>query len=491
MASVWGGRGSRHAEENSSPHSDGVRPPLTGPGPRSRAAAVNVARWLAVLLGLILMAAGSVAGALKVTPLQTVTVAGQVIKVGSTAPNLHLSGPGEVDLFGQSLPTVPHFAGPVRPRLQLAQITINSELTNFVEGSKASSAERILGARLASGWLHYFVWESVIAGAGALVLVGAVAGWRRIPHRTTVKLLAAGLLVTEAINIGAIVVTAYHAQGALRRVTSLSQLVGSEPPVPHLKKKARPLPDIQAVVLGDSTAAGEGLSLVSHPSRLERVCGRSSDAYAQDLASVNGWRVLNLACSGATIRHGLLGSQHRHGITIPSQIASAERASNASVVIVSIGANDLGWAQMLAYCAAAPRCDDRATTAYFQQQLASFSKDYLELLSRLAALPSHPHVIINRYYNPFGAQPQCLASLGYTPAKLSVIDSRLNALNTVLIKGAAQFGFTSPQPDFQGHGLCTAQSYVQGTTSPAPFHPTALGQLAIALADQAVLRTQG
>lgn len=443
---------------------------------------------------LLAAAAASIAAALQVTPLQMVTIAGQAVKVGSTSPSLNLSGPGEVDLFGQSLATNLRFAGPVRPRLELAQITINSELANFVEGSRgpgAAGAERILGARLADGWMRYFAWESLIAGAGALLLTGAVAGWRRSGHRTTLKLLAAGLVLTEAVNAGAIVVTAFHAKDALRRVTSLNQLVGSAPPIPHLKRRARPLPGVQAVVLGDSTAAGEGLPPVSHPSKLERACGRSSDAYADDLASVNGWRVLNLACSGATISQGLLGPQDRDGITIPPQLASAQRASNAAVVIVSVGANDLGWAQMLAYCAAAPRCDDRATTAYFQQQLASFSKDYLELLSRLAALPAHPHVIINRYYNPFGTQPQCLEALGYTPAKLAVIDARLNALNTVLANGAAQFGFTSPQPDFTGHQLCTAQSYVQGLTSAAPFHPTELGQLAIALADQAVLRTQG
>ena len=90
--------------------------------------------------------------ALKVTPLQTVTVAGQVIKVGTTAPTLSFSGPGEIDLFGQSLPTHVQFLGPVRPRLQLTQITINSELTNFVQGAGPAGAERILGDRLASGW---------------------------------------------------------------------------------------------------------------------------------------------------------------------------------------------------------------------------------------------------------------------------------------------------------------------------------------------------
>ncbi|HCU95110.1 MAG TPA: SGNH/GDSL hydrolase family protein, partial [Actinobacteria bacterium] len=77
---------------------------------------------------------------------------------------------------------------------------------------------------------------------------------------------------------------------------------------------------------------------------------------------------------------------------------------------------------------------------------------------------------------------------GLTPAKLTILTSRLATLNTVLAKGAADFGFSSPQPDFAGHQLCTSQPYVQWLDDPAPFHPTALGQLAIALTDQAVLR---
>ena len=59
--------------------------------------------------------------------------------------------------------------------------------------------------------------------------------------------------------------------------------------------------------------------------------------------------------------------------------------------------------------------------------------------------------------------------------------------NAVLAKGATEFGFLAPQPDFTGHQLCTSQPYVQWFGDPAPFHPTALGQLAIALTDQAVL----
>ena len=447
-------------------------------------------RWLvrhvAELAALLVVAAIAIAIAIQVTPMQTVNVAGQVITVGTTAPSWSLSGPGEIDLFGQRLPTTLRFPGPLRPRLALSQITINSELTNFVRGASRGDVERVLGHRLADGWIHYFAWQATIAGLGALVLLGAVAGWRRLPRRTTIKLLAAGLIVTEAINLGAIAITASRAPSLLRQVSSLNQLVGSEAPQ-QVRVKGRPLPQVQAVVMGDSTAAGVGLPAVPSSSPLGRDCDRSQDSYAQVLAAVNRWRVLNLACSSATIPHGLLGSQHRHGKTIPPQIATAQRARNASVIIVNVGANDLGWAAMVRYCAVAPRCDDKATTAYFQQQLASFSKDYLELLSQLATLPGHPRVIINQYYDPFGPEQSCLRYVGFTPPKLAILTSRLATLNAVLTKGATEFGFLSPQPDFTGHQLCTNQPYVQWLGDPAPLHPTALGQLAIALTDQAVL----
>jgi lysophospholipase L1-like esterase len=457
----------------------------TGDGPRPDGWASLTLRWLAGLVLLVVVACGAIAVALQVTPLQTVAVAGQVIQVGATAPSLSLSGPGEIDLFGQSLPTNIQFTGPVRPRLQLSQISINSELTTFVEGTKQAGAERIIGARLADGWKRYFAWETAVTGAGMLILVGALAGWRRVPYRTTVKLLAAGLLIAEALNVGAIMVTTYTAPALLRQVHSLSALVGTQTRLPRIDPPGRPLRRVQAVVIGDSTAAGAGLALA--PGATARACGRSADSYAADLSSVNRWKVLNLACDSATISHGLIGPQVHNGVRLPPQLAQAERASRASVIIVSVGADDLNWAAVLRYCSVTPNCNDRATQAYFQQQLASFSKDYLDLLSRLAALPAHPQVIINRYYNPFGTQPGCLGPAGLTTANLQTLTSRLATLNAVLAKGAAQFRFSSPQPDFTGHELCSPQPYVQGLGAAAPFHPTTAGQLAIALADQAAL----
>jgi GDSL-like Lipase/Acylhydrolase family len=445
---------------------------------------------LVSVAGLAVVAAVAIGVALLITPMQTVTVAGQVIKVGATAPRLSASGPGEVDLFGQSLPTVVNFAGPVRPRLALTQITIDSELANFAQGTSPRSATHLLGNRLDDGWTRYFGWEAAIAGLIALVLTGAVAGWRRLSAGATVRLLVAGLLITELVNLGAIVLAANSARTALHRVRSLNELVGSDPAPLQVHRSGPLLPGVQAVVIGDSTASGAGLPLVADPSRVDRACGRSADSYAEALARANDWKVMNLACNSATIRRGLLGSQRKHGISVPAQLGTTMRARDASVVVVSVGADDLQWAAIVRYCGAAPRCNDRASTAYFQQKLAAFSRNYFQLLTQLTALPGHPRVIINRYYDPFGSDLSCVADDGLTAAKAQILSSRLATLNKVLSTGAAEFGYLSVQPSFAGHQLCSPQPYVQAPEDPAPFHPTELGQLEIALADQVALSAQ-
>jgi lysophospholipase L1-like esterase len=442
---------------------------------------------IAAVLGTAAIAVASMAAALAITPMQTVTLAGQVIKVGA-APALSFSGPGQVSLFGQTLPTVMSLPGPVRPRLELSQITLDSELTNFVEGSSPSRAEETLRAGLVSGWERYFGLEAVAAGLGALILGGAVSGWRRLSHRSTLVVLAVALAATELINITAVAVAAHGAQHALSGVHSLNQLVATSPVTRQPTHRKGPLlTGVNAVVIGDSTAAGAGLPWVPDPSATDKACGRSSESYAADLASANGWKVLNLACDSATIPDGLLGPQVQGGQSVPAQIASASDVKDPSVVIVSVGADDLQWSTILEVCAVSSTCDNRASAAYFQQKLHAFSTSYLQLLIRLGSLPGHPQIIINRYYDPFGGDVSCITRQGLTAAKVRTLSTWLGALNKVLAKGAAQFGFLSPQPSFAGHGICSRQPYVQDLSASAPFHPTALGQMAIALADQAAI----
>jgi len=75
---------------------------------------------------------GSIWLALQVAPLQTVSAAGQTAQVGAAGPSLSLSGPGELDLFGQVMPTKPQFDGPIRPLLRLTRITIDRQVAQLL-----------------------------------------------------------------------------------------------------------------------------------------------------------------------------------------------------------------------------------------------------------------------------------------------------------------------------------------------------------------------
>ncbi len=447
----------------------------------------RVVRILAGLLALLVVTVAAIAFALRVTPLQSVSAVGQTVQVGATSPSMSLSGPGQLDLFGQSLPTQASFDGPVRPRLVLTRITINAQIAGLLKRAGPSATVDGLGAALAAGWQRYFAWEIGFVAVGAVVLGVALAGLVRPPWRRAGLWVVVAVLVAEAANVGGILWTARSAPSVLAGVDSLNALVGRAPAAPIPAGPGGSQPGVAAVVLGDSTAAAPGNPLVASPSRQDKACRRSSDSYAVQLARVNSWVVENLACSSATIPEGILGPQRVGSLSIPAQLAVARRAVDARAILLSVGADDVNWSVLVRLCAMSVTCDDAASTAYFQSLLNDFTTSYYDLLAQLAALPNHPVVVVNLYYVPFDPRLGCLDQVGLTGPKQKVLLDRLSALNAVLAKGAAVFGFRVGQPDFTGHEICTAQPYVQGLSDPAPFHPTTAGELAIALADQQAL----
>jgi hypothetical protein len=436
----------------------------------------------------LIITAGSIWLALQVAPMQTVSAAGQTAQVGAAIPSFSWSGPGELDLFGQAIPTKPQFEGPIRPLLQLTHITIDPQVAQLLRSDDPRQLKLSLSQQLAQGWTRYFVWETLIAAGFAVVGLLAVAGIGRQSHRKMLKTVGAGLAVVVAVNVGGVLLTARSTPTVLRSVKTLDDLVGADPLADNPGPVARPLPGVQAVVIGDSTAAAVGNPAVPDASALDRACGRSSQSYAADLATVNNWNVLNLACSSATIQNGLLGVQVLgNGQVAPAQLDEAQLATHAKVIIVSVGADDVEWSIMTRLCVASAVCNDKVSTAYFSQLLNSFTRSYYQLLGDLADLPGSPAVLVNEYYSPFGPDLGCLARYGLTPAKEKVLLARLGQLNTVLAEGAQVFGFGVADPPFTGHELCTADPYVQGPQDRAPLHPTATGELAIALADQQAL----
>ncbi|WP_416986037.1 SGNH/GDSL hydrolase family protein [Streptomyces sp. T028] len=446
---------------------------------------------LAYTAAVLAVATLSVWLSIRVTPLQTVSPAGQTVQVGAATPDLSMSGPGELDLFGQVIPTRPRFEGPIRPRLKVTQISLNAQASALTEPGGAQAAGKELSEQLTSAWTRYLLWETLIAVGFAALIAVAITGLRRSSRTATLRTLAFAVGGVCALNALGVYLLASGTPAALRHVRGIEDMVGPGTPAPVQAVGAPARPGVQAVVIGDSTAAAIGNAPLDDPTAADKACGRTKDAYAVYLAAANNWNTLNLACSGATIRDGLLGPQQRGTTEVPPQLSAALKATKASVTIVSIGANDIHWSTLTALCAAANACDDKASTAYFQQQIAAFTTDYYDLLGSLAALSQHPRILINEYYNPFGENVSCLKDQHVTAAKAKILKSRLDELNSVLRQGAQTFGFTSVPQHFDGHRLCSDQPFVQGPDANAPLHPNAAGELAIALADQQALTRTG
>jgi lysophospholipase L1-like esterase len=479
------------------------------------------AQWVGRVALVLVVAFVAMTLALAVTPKASVSVFGQSVKVGAVPPSPHLglSGPGEADLFGEgSVETIQHFDGPIRPLIVWQRFNRNDDAAAFIQaGSEGgrrtvstSSAE--VGTALADGWTRYFGW---LVGAAALLgglLYLASAGLLALAGRHVrsrgmhAGLLAASVVAALVMTLGFTALTVRTAVQQLGSVSSLSDLVGTAnlAPVPATVGKARA--DTDVVVIGDSTAAGIGNTPLPKPTRQDSACQRTSDAYASSLQSISGVSVLNLACSSATVASGLLGPQPAGGTTLAPQVGVLRSVQSAKVVVASIGANDVGWSDFLAYCYGLQRCDDEVSSKLFQSRLDSFKIKYAQLLQQLSDLPSHPRVIITKYYDPLGSRFDCAdlqdpqAEAGGPPGygfgpdrgkdnqdtkikqKIEPLRVELARMNAVLEQGAEGFGFAVVQPRFDGHELCTDQPWVQGMQDPAPFHPTAAGELAITAA---------
>ncbi|MCF8604092.1 GDSL-type esterase/lipase family protein [Gordonia sp. HY442] len=450
-------------------------------------------RLIDVLL-IVVATAIAIAVALWLTPMQTVEAVGQTIRVGATAPSWSWSGPGQVDLFGQELPTTVEFSGPVRPRLELTDLQLTEQLTGLAgpdsDESTRSAAQSELTDALVTGWRNYLILQVLIVAAVTVLLLGAVAGWQRRSMRPSITFVVVGALIAVTVNVGAFVATAFSTADQLREIDSLASLVGAAPAATPAPRAAPAGEAGKVVVIGDSTAAGIGNSALADPTPEDTACERTSGSFAAALDRSTGWGVTNLACSSATIRQGLLGDQERGGGQVPPQLARALAAAPGALII-SVGANDVRWSQMIGLCATLPDCGGAASDAYFRQQLSAFTRDYLVLLTQLRSLPNPPTVIINQYYDPLSGDTDCVRDLGITPEKEEILRGWLQSMNTVLAEGARASSFQTAQPSFAGHGVCASDPFVQSIDGAAPLHPTTAGGLAIALADQAALLESG
>jgi lysophospholipase L1-like esterase len=264
---------------------------------------------------------------------------------------------------------------------------------------------------------------------------------------------------------------------ALASVVVLALLSIYIPKVIHETVESR-VPGQQYVVgLGDSVAAGAGLSGATNGP--PGGCDVSSSAFPFVVAQQLHKPIEQLACSGATV--AATGSTNN----LSEQYKTAEPYITGSDVVVSAGANDIGWIQTLESCATT-NCATTKNSTLLAGKLQTMQHNLTNVLVQIQQ--AHPHkLVVNTYYDLFQSGDTCFARLGITSQEVSFIHTEELQLNTAIAAASTAAKATLVAVDFSGHTLCSATPWIQNIAASAPLHPTIAGQQQIARQDAQAL----
>lgn len=455
-------------------------------------------RWRRMIVNLAVMlgvATASVLAGIVFTPAQPVDTLGQHFTIRAAAPDWSFSGPGEITVnTGKPqtfylLPT--EYYGPLRVHLTVDAPFQGSDLLN------KAAIDRKLPEEVSNDFTRAFkawLWRFVLVTLGAAVTLGlSIAfifmlfdGQRRpalmLVVRSTAATVANVVLVSVLFVVGS---------SSIANAKSLDGLVGHSTLHLSPKPEGPKLTGYDAVSIGDSRASTQGGKELPNASKEDKDCARSGDSLAAQIGRLKGWRVLNLACSSATINEGLMGPQSRGGQQLATQIGRVKQMTNLRAVFVTIGPNDLWWSRAIGLCYMAPVCNDNLTTPQYEALLEKFKWSYHDLLVELQNLRNgpdgtRPQVVINGSYDVIRNGDKCEAIKGLAQDKIAMLNSRNSDLNQALQTGAGLFGFIFVKPELKT--LCADLSDAPGPEIRKPdehdaFHPTGFGVAVMATAD--------
>ncbi|MBW8481115.1 SGNH/GDSL hydrolase family protein [Actinomadura parmotrematis] len=250
------------------------------------------------------------------------------------------------------------------------------------------------------------------------------------------------------------------------------------------------------VALGDSYSAGVGAeATLADQNPLDR-CHRTSKAYYHAVAGAFAFKGGGFyACSGAKVSNVLHGQAGE-----PPQIDRV--TAGTSLVTISIGGNDVGFARIVAACVKklpwSRACEDQGGD--IAGRLSDLRRALPGLLDKITTRAPRARVVILGYPRVFSEVA------GERGDNISIEDQRwLNAraldLNETIRRAAAEADagvvaaggagsveFVDAYSAFAGHEAGSADPYMNGltfnlaglTAEPRSFHPTVKGQEAFA-----------
>ena len=333
--------------------------------------------------------------------------------------------------------------------------------------------------------------------------------------RTAISVLAAIGLVAGAAVI-APSLTAGHSGLRLRQVDSQGPAVplSSQAPAP-LTAASGGASSAAYVALGDSYSSGMGTysyrSADPNPD-----CHRSDLTYSVDYAStyrLPSWlgqvQPVLLACSGATTS-ALTGPYTTPDSTIePAQLYTGALGASTKLVTVTIGGDDVGFADILAKCIPGgdscwlPTLNDPASRDYDPTVTGAYQRatDVGAILNHDYTLiqqqAPNAHVIVIAYPEIFPpAVEDCGSSLGIgrqmSQDSLQAIRDTWEHLNSVIKTEAADTGvaYLDDSDQWVGHDFCSGgAAYANGlngisatslNADPESYHPDTTGYFQLA-----------
>ncbi|MDK1474644.1 SGNH/GDSL hydrolase family protein [Streptomyces sp. 549] len=226
---------------------------------------------------------------------------------------------------------------------------------------------------------------------------------------------------------------------------------------------ATPQAAVSYVALGDSYSSGAGAGSYQSGSG---DCRRSNRAYPQLWSNANSPSSFHFtACSGA-----------RTTDVINNQLGPLSSAT--TLVSVSIGGNDAGFADVMTTCVLQGESACLSRVAVARNYISGTLPGRLDAVyGAIRGKAPAAQVVVLGYPRMYKLGTACV---GISERSRAALNEASDALNEVTAKRAADHGFRfgDVRSTFTGHELCSGAAWLHGLTWPVgdSYHPTAAGQ---------------
>ncbi len=299
---------------------------------------------------------------------------------------------------------------------------------------------------------------------GKIRMLPRVVAGQDIPGRHAGQLRWAGRAAVLVAGVVAVVTATAPAATAHQATISAARAINagdgrlSEAPVTGV---------VNYVALGDSYSSGVGTGVYDAASG---ACARSPLSYAPLWAAEHHLASFGFAaCSGA-----------RTADVLANQIPALQPSTD--LVTITIGGNDAGFGPVLQTCTVAR--SDRTCFAAVDAAEAFERSVLRDRLTRTYAAirrtAPHAQVIVLGYPRLFDLAPSCADPRVPNLARRQKLNEGADVLNDVIrsVSQQFEFSFSDVRGRFAGHGVCSADPWINGpsvSTSVGPYHPSQTG----------------